>query len=159
MSDHSPSAPPARSPSVPAALSAVGPAAADAPSVPEAAGPTPAAEDSRAGSDAGQGRARPGREERNDGAGENDEDSAPTYTDRDPVDESAGSATSRDGLDGTGDGATGPPNGAVPVEQHVVGPGTASTRPALRVLPLGGGLILIGLGLGMAFLALRLRRG
>ncbi|MER5828039.1 hypothetical protein ABT086_38915, partial [Streptomyces mirabilis] len=32
-------------------------------------------------------------------------------------------------------------------------------QPVLKILPLGGGLILIGLGLGLAFLALRLRRG
>ncbi|MGV9882691.1 hypothetical protein [Streptomyces sp. NPDC003006] len=34
---------------------------------------------------------------------------------------------------------------------------TEAVLPGLRVLPLGGGLVLIGLGLG--FLALRLRRG
>ncbi|MFE3268817.1 hypothetical protein [Streptomyces sp. NPDC059215] len=124
----------------------------------EAAGPTPAEEDSRAGSRPGAGRARPGRQDRDRDQGENDEDSMPTYTDRDPVDESAGSGTSQDGVDGTGDGTTGAPNAAVPVEQHVLDPGTAPTRRTLRILPLGGGLILIGLGLGMAFLALHLRR-
>jgi hypothetical protein len=46
----------------------------------------------------------------------------------------------------------------VPVQHHEVGPGTAP-QPVLKILPLGGGLILIGLGLGLAFLALRLRRG
>ncbi|MGW3634276.1 hypothetical protein ACWD7F_29700 [Streptomyces sp. NPDC005122] len=103
---------------------------------------------------------RPGREERNQGEGEHDEDTAPTYTDRDPVEEGPGSGAPQDGVGGTGDVTTGPPpNAAVPVEQHVVGPGTGPARPTLRILPLGGGLILIGLGLGMAFLALRLRRG
>jgi hypothetical protein len=38
-----------------------------------------------------------------------------------------------------------------------VGPG-APPEPALELLPLGSGLILIGLGLGLAFLALRARR-
>ncbi|WP_217140414.1 hypothetical protein [Streptomyces sp. AC627_RSS907] len=33
-----------------------------------------------------------------------------------------------------------------------------STEPLLRVLPLGGGLVLIGLGLALAFVGLRLRR-
>ncbi|KAF3463147.1 hypothetical protein [Streptomyces sp. Tu 3180] len=31
-------------------------------------------------------------------------------------------------------------------------------EPALRILPLGGGLVLIGLGLGLAFVALRMRQ-
>ncbi|WP_461073382.1 hypothetical protein [Streptomyces pseudoechinosporeus] len=33
------------------------------------------------------------------------------------------------------------------------------SEPVLRVLPLGSGLVLIGLGLGLAFLGLRVRRG
>ncbi|MFI5677183.1 hypothetical protein [Streptomyces cellulosae] len=33
-----------------------------------------------------------------------------------------------------------------------------SAESRLEILPLGGGLILVGLGLGLAFLALRLRR-
>ncbi|MBF8171362.1 hypothetical protein IW294_11420 [Streptomyces olivaceus] len=32
-------------------------------------------------------------------------------------------------------------------------------EPVLRVLPLGSGLVLIGLGLALAFVGLRLRRG
>ncbi|MEV2210742.1 hypothetical protein AB0H86_04420 [Streptomyces sp. NPDC050997] len=32
-------------------------------------------------------------------------------------------------------------------------------EPRLQILPLGGGLILVGLGLGLAFIALRVRRG
>jgi hypothetical protein len=39
-----------------------------------------------------------------------------------------------------------------------VGPGS-TPEPTLAILPLGSGLILIGLGLGLAFLALRARRG
>lgn len=31
-------------------------------------------------------------------------------------------------------------------------------EPVLRILPLGSGLILIGLGLGLAFIGLRVRR-
>ncbi|GAA3975561.1 hypothetical protein GCM10022384_27240 [Streptomyces marokkonensis] len=34
-----------------------------------------------------------------------------------------------------------------------------ATGPVLRVLPLGSGLVLIGLGLALAFVGLRLRRG
>ncbi|NNN34305.1 hypothetical protein HLK59_28865 [Streptomyces sp. S3(2020)] len=32
------------------------------------------------------------------------------------------------------------------------------TEPVLRILPLGSGLVLIGLGLGLAFVGLRVRR-
>jgi hypothetical protein len=39
-----------------------------------------------------------------------------------------------------------------------VGPGSPP-EPVLELLPLGTGLILIGLGLGLAFVALRVRRG
>jgi len=38
-------------------------------------------------------------------------------------------------------------------------PGTvAGTGPVLRILPLGSGLVLIGLGFGLAFIALRMRQ-
>jgi hypothetical protein len=33
-----------------------------------------------------------------------------------------------------------------------------TSEPVLHILPLGSGLVLIGLGLGLAFVALRLRR-
>lgn len=51
---------------------------------------------------------------------------------------------------------------AVPVPSTSPGaaaPGAvASTEPVLRVLPLGSGLVLIGLGFGLAFIALRMRQ-
>ncbi|AQS72060.1 hypothetical protein B1H29_18285 [Streptomyces pactum] len=34
-----------------------------------------------------------------------------------------------------------------------------ATEPVVRILPLGSGLVLIGLGLALAFVGLRLRRG
>ncbi|MEU9349933.1 hypothetical protein AB0D65_02675 [Streptomyces griseoloalbus] len=34
-----------------------------------------------------------------------------------------------------------------------------AVEPVLRILPLGSGLVLIGLGLGLAFVALRMRQG
>lgn len=121
-----------------------------------AADPAPSARASRAGSDAGVGRTHPGREEPTardeDGSGSH-EDTAPTYTDRDPAGENAAS----DGPDATGAPEPSRP-AALPVQHDEVGPATAP-EPVLKILPLGGGLILIGLGLGLAFLALRLRRG
>ncbi|MFF1746673.1 hypothetical protein [Streptomyces mirabilis] len=119
-----------------------------------AADPAPSARASHAGSSAGEGRTRPGREEARDedesGSGE---DTVPTYTDRDPAGENAAS----DRPDATGAPEPSRP-AAVPVQHKEVGPATAP-EPVLKILPLGGGLILIGLGLGLAFLALRLRRG
>ncbi|MER5665230.1 hypothetical protein [Streptomyces mirabilis] len=139
---------------------AVSPAYAVSRAVPHAvsyaADPAPSARASRAGSLAGEGRTRPGREDppaRDEDEDGSREDTVPTYTDRDPAGENAASDRPE---------ATGAPEpsrpGAVPVQHNEVGPATAP-EPVLKILPLGGGLILIGLGLGLAFLALRLRRG
>ncbi|GAA0288698.1 hypothetical protein ACKI1I_02650 [Streptomyces turgidiscabies] len=97
------------------------------PSVARASRPAPDA--SRAGSPAGEGRQRPGRREST------------------PPDESAYEET-----------VPVPVPTAVPDE-----PGgatalpAAASEPVLRILPLGGGLVLLGLGLGLVLLALRLR--
>ncbi|MFD7874034.1 hypothetical protein ACFV5G_07880 [Streptomyces sp. NPDC059766] len=45
-----------------------------------------------------------------------------------------------------------------PAHQNVAR-SAAPPEPVLRILPLGSGLMLIGLGFGLAFVALRLRRG
>ncbi|MFD5631686.1 hypothetical protein [Streptomyces sp. NPDC127072] len=104
--------------------------------------PEPGDDASRAGSHPGEGRERPGRKAEG-------EDAAPTYTDRDPavLDRPDPNAASEP-----------PREAAIPVRQNVVRPGIAP-EPVLRIVPLGSGLILIGLGLGLAFLALRVRRG
>lgn len=91
----------------------------------------PAPDASRAGSLAGEGRERPGRRESAppDDAAYEEAVPVPEPTSV-PEDESGDAAAAR--------------------------PATVS-GPVLRVLPLGGGLVLIGLGLGLAFVALRLR--
>jgi hypothetical protein len=48
---------------------------------------------------------------------------------------------------------------ARPAEQTGAHGGESTAEPALQILPLGSGLVLIGLGLGLAFVALRVRRG
>ncbi|MDX3747132.1 hypothetical protein [Streptomyces sp. AK08-02] len=97
------------------------------PSVARAARPAPDA--SRAGSPAGEGRERPGRRE-----------SA-------PPDESA-----------YDEAVPAPVPTAVPDEQgSATAPPATASEPGLRILPLGGGLVLLGLGLGLVLLALRLR--
>lgn len=100
--------------------------------------------ESRAGSMAGLGRQRPGRHasaEKNAGA---------IRTEIDP------------GVPEVPDIPVGPETGVgsdVDPEpsRHAAPP--ASSQPVPRVDPLGSGLVLIGLGLGLAFLGLRVRRG
>lgn len=109
--------------------------------------PGPSADASRAGSRPGEGRARPGREE----PGRQSESGAaePTYPDRDPgVPDHPEASIAAEPSQAA----------AIPVRQSVGRPGR-TPEPVLRIVPLGSGLILIGLGLGLAFLALRVRRG
>jgi hypothetical protein len=46
-----------------------------------------------------------------------------------------------------------------PARQAVAQDAERAAEPVLRILPLGSGLVLIGLGLGLALLGARLRRG
>ncbi|MET8222017.1 hypothetical protein [Streptomyces sp. NPDC005301] len=147
---------------------------------------TPRADASRAGSEAGEGRRRPGREE----PAPREEDAGATHAGRDPdgrkrpdrpvrpagrTDADAGDGTSEAyDTDGSGvadsdgvpesavaseaPGDTGlPPPSPAPAGRSVTR--SAPQEPVLQILPLGSGLILIGCGLGLAFLALRVRRG
>ncbi|MFH9572457.1 hypothetical protein ACH4MG_18185 [Streptomyces sp. NPDC017454] len=114
-------------------------------------------EPSRAGSRPGEGRQRPGRpEERKPAEG--------------GTEENAGHRTGRDG----GEDTLGDPDAAVSSEKAALVPSPSLSRaqpqaagthaedatgPVLRVLPLGSGLVLIGLGLALAFVGLHLRRG
>ncbi|MFH9005607.1 hypothetical protein ACH4E5_20550 [Streptomyces afghaniensis] len=109
-------------------------AAPSAPSAPSAPG-----KPSRAGSRAGEGRERPGRPEdpeRERGAGEA---TADPETPREAVPEPSAPTEQ-------------------PVRQAAAARADRHVGPVLRILPLGSGLMLIGLGLGLAFFALRLRR-
>ncbi|WP_369247839.1 hypothetical protein [Streptomyces sp. R41] len=110
-----------------------------------AAEPAPSADASRAGSVAGEGRVRPGRAVPTTPDDPDTEDAEPTDAAADPDRPEASAAPE-------------PSRGAViPVQQNVVGP-AHTPEPVLQILPLGSGLILMGLGLGLAFLALRVRR-
>jgi hypothetical protein len=98
-----------------------------------AAEPDPAT--SWAGSRAGEGRERPGRQDAWPVAPEDD-----TYAPaEDPAPEPDG------------------PDAALPRPAVPSGTGTAE-EPVLQVLTLGSGLILTGVGLGLAFVGLRIRR-
>jgi len=119
---------------------------------PYTARPAPSADASRAGSVPGEGRARPGRAEPaapDDPDDPGTEDGEPTGPVRDPdvPDRSEASAAPEPSRDPV-----------ISVHQNVVGR-APTPEPVLQILPLGSGLILIGLGLGLAFVALRVRRG
>ncbi|MEU0740110.1 hypothetical protein [Streptomyces sp. NPDC006134] len=119
--------------------------------------PAPATEPSRAGSRAGEGRERPGRQ---DGPGTE----KGAVTDADPE---YPKVPERDG-----GGAPGRPDVSAPAREAEPVPSPTSVRPgagtvahagrsaepAPPILPLGSGLVLIGLGLGLGLFALRLRR-
>ncbi|RSN48894.1 hypothetical protein DMH12_25765 [Streptomyces sp. WAC 04229] len=102
----------------------------------------------------GEGRQRPGR------AGE-------WRPEQDRAHENAGRRARGDHDGPAEDPATAEPSGeaalvpsAAPSRpQPGTGTRAAATEPVLRVLPLGSGLVLIGLGLALAFVGLRLRRG
>ncbi|MEU3784760.1 hypothetical protein [Streptomyces sp900129855] len=130
--------------------------ATPAPSSPEA---------DRAGSRAGEGRERPGRKV-DQGEDEDEEapDTAGEDTGEEDSDEGSGDTEAGDG-DPTGSespqAVVAPATSATP-QDAVRQPDAQSERadgPVLQILPLGTGLVLIGLGIALALAALRLRRG
>ncbi|GCB47640.1 hypothetical protein SNL152K_4945 [Streptomyces sp. NL15-2K] len=110
---------------------------------PEASASPSSTEPSRAGSRAGEGRERPGR--------------------RVPVESAPEEADG--GLTAVPEpsrATAGVPPGHPPrptEQEQAVGRAERRAEPGLEILPLGSGLILVGLGLGLAFVALRVRRG
>ncbi|WP_413758149.1 hypothetical protein [Streptomyces sp. MMBL 11-3] len=113
---------------------------------PGAAAYEPVPAESRAGSRAGEGRERPGRE-----APPTPQDSTPAHPD--------GSAGPDEDASTAPEPPAPPERPARPVDAHdAADRPVRASQPVLRVLPLGTGLVLIGLGLALAFLALRVRR-
>ncbi|WP_405949287.1 hypothetical protein OG588_25365 [Streptomyces prunicolor] len=143
-----------------ASASALRPAAG-----PDAAHASP--DPSRAGNLAGEGRERPGRtaaepttdEDEGGDAGEGDDTAGPTADGDDD-----GSQSDNPGSPTPADSPSAQEADPVPTSpplqplHHTVTHAEDPTEPVLRILPLGSGLILIGLGLGLAFIALRVRR-
>ena len=123
------------------------------------------AEPSRAGSRAGEGRERPGRPEAVPEEEEEQEAEAEAEEDALDTDEGdSGDVSEEDDVTAVPEPSreaaevpSAPPQ--QPVRQNVAHTTAGPTESALRILPLGGGLILVGLGLGLAFVGLRLRRG
>ncbi|MER6026513.1 hypothetical protein [Streptomyces sp. NPDC001851] len=140
-------------------LPTAGPALIPIPSDSASASYRPAAvEPTRAGSRAGEGRMRPGRP---------DGPAAEVEGDDDPVLPPRTPDSGRPEEPETADLPAATPS-AAPHEagldparapaQNAARQNEDTTEPVLQILPLGSGLVLIGLGLALAFLALRLRR-
>ncbi|MGW4905359.1 hypothetical protein [Streptomyces sp. NPDC004270] len=116
-------------------------------------------EPSRAGTLAGEGRLRPGRPQGpaaavqgqdEDGSGEAEDETGEETGDASPATTSA-QPPREAGLEPT-------PSPPHPTHQAVAHSEEDASEPVLHILPLGSGLVLIGLGLGLAFVALRVRR-
>ena len=155
------------------------PAPSSASPLPGRHAPAPHTEPSRAGSLAGEGRERPGRRMEDDGATEEADSGTQDTEPEDTGAEDTGaedtgaedtgaedSAATDEGAEHAADGAaTAVPEASrrpvapsrQPVEEAVT-QATRPTDPVLRILPLGSGLVLIGLGLALALLGVRLRR-
>ncbi|MET8247476.1 hypothetical protein ABZV31_25465 [Streptomyces sp. NPDC005202] len=161
----------AAAPSAPASSSSASSAPASSSSAPSSSAspsaggssPSRSPEPSRAGSRAGEGRQRPGRSGEPAKEVEGDDTA-------EPEEEGEESEAGEDG-----GGVTGTPKatsasqspdeaGVVPSASpnrptsQPIAQTERSAEPVLRILPLGSGLVLIGLGLGLAFVALRVRR-
>ncbi|WP_254646479.1 hypothetical protein [Streptomyces sp. GbtcB6] len=120
-------------------------------------------EPSLAGTLAGEGRMRPGRPQ-------GPATKVESQDADDPDDEGTATEPAFSGAESPAGTSTQPPREAVlaptaaQTQPHPAGQamGTGQdddTEPMLHILPLGSGLVLIGLGLGLAFLGLRIRRG
>ncbi|MEU9955681.1 hypothetical protein [Streptomyces sp. NPDC050982] len=143
--------------------------------VPHVSSYEPAPGESRAGSRAGEGRERPGRspapteeETEEEEAQYEAQDGTREEAPEEARDEDAGVGHPDGPADGEqSEGAVAPetpgntaPRSQEPVDaEQAAGRRVRASEPVLRVLPLGSGLVLIGLGLGLAFVALRVRRG
>ncbi|WP_432930248.1 hypothetical protein [Streptomyces sp. CA-106131] len=114
---------------------------------------------SRAGSLPGVGRLRPGRTD----SSPEDQGDEPTYTDEDPsaLQEPTENDTQYPDLgDEESIGAVDPLKSSPTPSQDsaVLAREAGGSEPVTEILPLGSGLVLVGAGLGLALLALRLRR-
>ncbi|MEU2618682.1 hypothetical protein ABZ642_11000 [Streptomyces sp. NPDC007157] len=115
-------------------------------------------EPSRAGTLAGEGRLRPGRPQGPAAAVQGQDEDEDEHEDE--PGEETGDASS------AAASAQPPPDAGLvpsapqpqPAHQAVAHSEDDGSEPVLYILPLGSGLVLIGLGLGLAFIALRVRR-
>ncbi|MFH8447369.1 hypothetical protein ACH4D3_40030 [Streptomyces sp. NPDC018026] len=124
---------------------------------PSASGTEAGPEPSRAGSRPGEGRQRPGRAEERAPERDGGDEDADRYGDGGdgvPEDDPATAVPT-----GRTEAAQVPPATPSRSSSRSAAPTRAAAEPVLRVLPLGSGLVLIGLGLALGLVGLRLRRG
>ncbi|MGW7238888.1 hypothetical protein [Streptomyces sp. NPDC054804] len=113
-------------------------------------------EPSRAGTLAGEGRLRPGRPQGPAAAVQGqDEDENEDEPGEETGDASPAASSAQPPRDVELVPSAPQPH---PAHQAVAHSEDDGTEPVLHILPLGSGLVLIGLGLGLAFVALRVRR-
>ncbi|MFJ9345229.1 hypothetical protein [Streptomyces sp. NPDC101237] len=128
----------------------------------DSASASDSAEPSRAGTLAGEGRMRPGRPQGPAAAvqGQDQDEDEPGEDEEAPGDDVTGApspAVTSAQPSGTSGAVSGAPR-QQPARQAAAPAEDDASEPVLHILPLGSGLILIGLGLGLAFVALRVRR-
>ncbi|MGW0992256.1 hypothetical protein ACWD5V_02880 [Streptomyces sp. NPDC002523] len=121
-------------------------------------------EPSRAGSRPGEGRMRPGRPD-GPAAEEEGSDTATASETADPEDNYADEPETVDSRAATPaasdtprEAGLAPVRTSPPAAGTAVHQGEAPAEPTPHILPLGSGLVLIGLGLALAFVGLRVRR-
>ncbi|MEU2772837.1 hypothetical protein ABZ646_07880 [Streptomyces sp. NPDC007162] len=127
----------------------------------DSAGASATPEPSLAGTVAGEGRTRPGRHLGPAVTVEGDDDD-PDPDDEDATEPAENGAASQaaTAMQPPRDAAVNPTAPQPPPVHQAIAPGQdGETEPVLDILPLGSGLVLIGLGLGLAFIGLRVRRG
>ncbi|MGW2682387.1 hypothetical protein ACWC6I_04380 [Streptomyces sp. NPDC001414] len=128
----------------------------------DSASASDSAEPSRAGTLAGEGRMRPGRPQGPAAAVQGQDEDEPDEPEEDeeaPGDGTGGSSPAVTSARPSGTSGPVPSTPRQQPAQQAAAPAEDdSSEPVLHILPLGTGLILIGLGLGLAFVALRVRR-
>ncbi|MFQ3559711.1 hypothetical protein QZN11_23320 [Streptomyces gramineus] len=127
----------------------------------DSASASDSAEPSRAGTLAGEGRMRPGRPQ-GPAAAVQGQDQDEDEPEEDEVAPGDGTGRPSPAVTSARPSGTSGPVPSMPrqqpAQQAAASAEDESSEPVLHILPLGSGLILIGLGLGLAFVALRVRR-
>ncbi|MEU8928556.1 hypothetical protein AB0D30_01535 [Streptomyces sp. NPDC048409] len=127
----------------------------------DSASASDSAEPSRAGTLAGEGRMRPGRPQGPAAAvqGQDQDEDEPEEDEVAPGDGTGRPSPAVTSARPSGTSAPVPSTPRQQPAQQAAAPAEdESSEPVLHILPLGSGLVLIGLGLGLAFVALRVRR-